>query len=163
MKLLLALLVVGLLGGVGYLLVGWEGGSGDLVGPAQVVDADTLTVAGTRIRLSGVDAPEASQTCEREGADWACGREATAALRAFLAARQVRCIPEDTDRFGRVVARCEAGGEDIGAWLVREGWAVAYTRFTWRYVPQEWLAWWEGRGLWAGRFVAPEEWRRGER
>jgi endonuclease YncB( thermonuclease family) len=143
----------------------WDGplATPAISGPAQVVDGDTLTVAGERIRLFGVDAPEARQMCERDGQPWRCGAEAGVALRAFLSGKPVRCTPMDRDRYGRVVARCVAAGQDVGAWLVSEGMAVAYTEFSWRYVPQELAARRHGRGLWAGRFVTPAEYRRGAR
>jgi endonuclease YncB( thermonuclease family) len=143
----------------------WDGplATPAISGPAQVVDGDTLTVAGQRIRLFGVDAPEARQMCEREGQPWRCGVEAGDALRGFLAGKPVSCTPLDRDRFGRVVARCAVAGQDVGAWLVSEGMAVAYTDFSWRYVPQELSARWNRRGLWAGRFVTPAEYRRGAR
>jgi endonuclease YncB( thermonuclease family) len=140
-----------------------ERGEAEISGPATVVDGDTLTVAGNRIRLHGVDAPEASQVCTRDGLPWRCGADATEALRKFLRGRQVACTPIDRDRFGRIVARCRAGGEDLGAWLVREGLAVAYTDFSWRYVPEELRARWAGRGLWAGSFQTPADYRRGTR
>jgi endonuclease YncB( thermonuclease family) len=136
-----------------------EGSGAEIAGPATVVDADTLTVAGQRIRLHGVDAPEASQLCTREGLPWRCGADATAALRAFLRGRPVACTPVERDRYGRVVARCRAGGEDLGAWLVREGLAVAYTDFSWRYLPEELRARWHGRGLWGGSFERPADYR----
>lgn len=162
-----ALLVLGALGGVfGYLGgCAWGGplAARAIDGSAQVVDGDTLTVAGERIRLFGVDAPEARQMCERDGQPWRCGAAAGEALRSFLAGKPVSCTPLDRDRYGRVVARCLAAGQDVGAWLVSEGMAVAYTDFSWRYVPQELSARWHGRGLWAGRFVAPAEYRRGMR
>ena len=143
----------------------WDGplATPAISGPAQVVDGDTLTVAGERIRLFGVDAPEARQMCERDGQPWRCGAEAGDALRGFLAGKPVSCTPLDRDRFGRVVACCAAAGQDVGAWLVSEGMAVAYTDFSWRYVPQELSARWNRRGLWAGEFVTPAEYRRGAR
>lgn len=135
----------------------------EIAGPATVVDGDTLTVAGSRIRLHGVDAPEASQVCTRDGLPWRCGADVTEALRQFLRGKQVACTPIERDRFRRIVARCRAGGEDIGAWLVREGLAVAYTDFSWRYLPHEWQARWEGRGLWGGSFETPAAYRRSAR
>lgn len=156
---LLLLLALGA-AGLGYLGLSVGDGRADIAGPAQVVDGDTLTVAGQRIRLEGVDAPEAGQMCERDGAPWACGRDVTLALRLRLQGRGVRCAVSGRDRYDRAIARCRIGEEDVGAWLVREGLAVAYTRFTWRYLPQEVAARWDGRGLWAGRFDTPEEWRR---
>ena len=164
MKRKLVLVLGGLLALAGAAGLGlpW-GGEAEIAGPAHVVDGDTLTVAGQRIRLHGVDAPESSQICERDGQPWRCGAEVTEALRRKVAGQAVACTPLDRDRFGRVVARCAAGGEDLGGWLVGEGFAVAYTDFSWRYVPQELRARWEGRGLWSGRFVTPSEYRRGER
>jgi endonuclease YncB( thermonuclease family) len=134
-------------------------GRPDLSGPATVVDGDTIALAGERIRLQGVDAPESGQTCRRNGVAWACGRDSTLALRARLDGRMVGCVSQGRDRYGRVLATCRVDGEDIGAWLVREGLAVAYARYSWRYLPQQAQAWWEGRGLWAGSFEAPEDWR----
>jgi endonuclease YncB( thermonuclease family) len=159
----LLLLALAVLAAALGLLAPWWGGTSTIAGPARVVDGDTLEVAGERIRLHGVDAPEARQMCERDGLPWRCGADAAEALRAFLAGRPVACTPLDRDRFGRSVSRCEAGGQDVGAWLVSEGMAVAYTDYSWRYVPQELSARWHGRGLWGGRFVTPAEYRRGER
>jgi endonuclease YncB( thermonuclease family) len=135
-------------------------GGRELHGRATVVDGDTLVVAGERIRLDALDAPEAAQTCERDGFAWACGRDVTQALRRRLAGQDVACIGQSRDRYGRLLARCRLDEQDIGAWLVREGLAVAYTRYSWRYLPQQLEARWHGRGLWAGRFDMPEEWRR---
>jgi endonuclease YncB( thermonuclease family) len=144
-------------------LLPWPAGA-DLSGPAAVVDGDTLQVEGERVRLMGVDAPESRQSCERDRATWPCGAEATAALRRFLQGREVRCtLEEERDRYGRALGRCRAGEEDIGAWLVRRGLAVAYTDYSYRYLPQELLARWEGQGLWAGSFERPAEWRRRNR
>jgi endonuclease YncB( thermonuclease family) len=129
-------------------------------GAASVIDGDTIEIRRQRIRLHGIDAPETNQVCEREGRPWRCGVEATAALRARLRGQMLVCQEIDRDRYGRVVARCRAGGESINAWMVREGWATAYLRYGFAYLPEQIEAWWHRRGLWAGSFEAPEEHRR---
>uniref|UniRef100_UPI0022EAB59B thermonuclease family protein n=1 Tax=Falsiroseomonas oryzae TaxID=2766473 RepID=UPI0022EAB59B len=160
----LLVLVVGAAAAVlGWGLFGEGSGAPALVGRPEVVDADTLAIGSARVRLAGLDAPEAAQTCARGGVAWACGQDATLALRRFLQAETVRCVPEGRDRFDRILARCWAGDADIGAWLVREGLAVAYTRYSWRYLPEQAEAWWHGRGLWGGSFDSPEDWRRNHR
>jgi len=131
-----------------------------ILGPARVVDGDTLVVAGQTIRLDGIDAPEGQQRCQLQGRDWACGQQAARELASFLASRPVQCRFNGRDRYDRILAHCEVGGQDIGAWLVRQGWAVAYTRYSQRYVPEEAEARRLRTGLWAGRFQQPEDWRR---
>lgn len=131
-----------------------------LQGWARVVDGDTIEIAGRRVRLHGIDAPERDQACERDGQPYACGTEATRALGAILAGRIVRCTGRDHDRYGRIVAVCWAGGADVGEAMVRNGWAVAFRRYSHDYVAAEAAARREKRGLWAGRFATPEDWRR---
>lgn len=159
-SLLLGLLVALASGAAWWLLDAMEAGGPALQGRATVVDADTLVVAGQRIRIAGIDAPEARQTCTRDGEPWQCGAAATLALRRFLEGQAVTCTGQERDRFDRVLARCLAGTEDVGGWLVRQGWALAYTRYSYRYLPQQALAWWDGNGLWSSSFDTPEEWRR---
>jgi endonuclease YncB( thermonuclease family) len=162
----LLLLLVGLLsaGGFALVLLDSSAPATEVAGPAQVADADTIAVAGRIIRLHGVDAAELRQTCRRQDSSaWPCGQMAAAALALRLGGETVRCRLLGTDRFHRALGRCWAGGDEINAWLVREGWAVAYTRYSWRYLPQQAMAWWEGRGLWQGSFDTPEEWRRSHR
>jgi endonuclease YncB( thermonuclease family) len=40
-----------------------------LSGPARVIDGDTIELEGERVRLHGIDTPEARQLCEVDGAD----------------------------------------------------------------------------------------------
>lgn len=130
-------------------------------------DADSLVVMGREIRLSGIDAPEWGQPCTRPGPDgkpqaWYPGQQAAAWLKSWLAERPVSCAREAIDRYKRVVATCYVGGEDIGARLVAEGWALAYTRYSPRYVPLEEEARAARRGLHAGTCpAAPEAYRHG--
>ena len=135
----------------------------DLSGSARVVDGDTLDLGGTRVRLHGVDAPEGGQICFTDGRGWPCGRHATRALAGLLDGRVVACVERDLDRYGRVVAVCQRDGLDINGWLVTEGWAVAYRRYSRQYVEQESQARGARRGIWGGEFAMPWDWRRGKR
>lgn len=128
-------------------------------GPARVIDGDTIDVGGMRIRLWGIDAPESKQMCERQGAAYACGHEATAHLRALVAGAAVACEPRVKDRYGRTVAICRVGLVDVGAAMVRDGWALAFVRYSVDYVAQEQEARLAGRGMWAGIFTFPWQWR----
>ena len=118
-------------------------------------------MAGQRIRLHGIDAPEKAQTCRIEGAPWACGIAAWGELVQLVAGKNVTCEVRDVDRYGRSVAVCAADGEDINAALVAQGWALAYRQFSDDYVTQEGEAREAGLGMWRGWFVDPWDWRRG--
>ncbi len=109
----------------------------DISGPARVVDGDTLIVAGERIRLHGIDAPEKDQTCSIDGRAWACGIAAWGELVQITAGKEVTCEPRDTDRYGRIVAACSVNGTDLGDWLVSNGWAVAYYLYSYEYTRAE--------------------------
>ena len=126
-----------------------------ITGTARVIDGDSLVVAGSEIRLYGIDAPEYRQTCTRAGLPWACGREAANALRTMVAGREIACRPREQDRFGRTIAVCFAGALDLGAAMVTGGLAVAYGA----YAADEREARAARRGLWASSFEKPAEWR----
>ena len=109
----------------------------DVSGWVQVIDGDTIEVAGTRIRLFGIDAPERGQGCQDEGELWACGGLARLRLEDRISGHTVVCEERDQDRYGRIVAVCRADGEDLNAWMVSQGWALAYHRYSQAYVDEE--------------------------
>jgi len=138
----------------------------DLYGVPRVVDGDTLVIDGKRIRVHGIDAPESNQTCQSVAGLWNCGADATQALKHLIKGQTVRCLSQDIDRYGRIVAKCFAhgsGGDDVGERMVREGWALSYRQYSRDYVDEERLAQAERQGVWRGRFVKPWDWRRGKR
>lgn len=126
----------------------------------RVTDADTFYVGGTEIRLDGIDAPDPDQICTRAGEKYKCGEEAQAALLRIVAGRVLTCQQVGEDLFKRAVVRCQVGNFDLGAELVRQGWAVAFKKFSKRYVAQENEARKAKRGLWEGKFDRPRDWRR---
>lgn len=147
----------------GHLPLPHRTGAPALAGHPRVVDGDTLVLDGTRIRLFGIDAPESAQTCERDGANYACGQEAKRYLETLIANRPVACQTKDRDRYGRDVAICTAADTDLNAAMVSAGWAVAYRQYSALYVPNEDDAQRRHAGLWSGRFEIPSDWRRQQR
>jgi endonuclease YncB( thermonuclease family) len=135
---------------------------GTIAGSAQVIDGDTLDVDGTRVRLFGIDAPESKQSCQAaSGDDYRCGSASTQALRDLVGGHEVACRVVDRDRYQRWVSRCAVDGADIGDVMVRKGFAVDYARYSHgAYAEAEREAHAGKRGLWAGTFEMPDQWRR---
>ena len=100
---------------------------------------------------------------DANGQSYRCGQKAALVLDARIGEGVVTCERKDTDRYGRVVALCRVYGEDLGAWMVGLGWALAYRAYSTRYVPAEELARSRNLGMWAGRFRPPSEWRKEHR
>jgi len=131
-----------------------------LSGRATVIDGDTIDIAGERVRLHGIDAPELGQTFWCKGREFDCGAMAMAALEALIADIELRCEPIERDCYGRLVAKCfSRSGVDVCRRLVASGWALAFRRYSLDYVPDEIKAKEAFRGLWRGTFDKPWEWR----
>jgi endonuclease YncB( thermonuclease family) len=128
----------------------------ELTGSARPIDGDSLVVGGREVRLKGIDAPEGRQTCLREGATWPCGEAARRELARLIGNQRVVCRSFGEDKHGRVLAVCGVGERNLNAEMVRAGLAVSYPHFG----REEALARAARRGLWAGEFERPRDWRR---
>lgn len=131
----------------------------------HVIDGDSLTVrqgdGPVTIRLTGIDAAEYRQDCARRDASrWPCGRDARTALEKLAGRAPLHCELAAKDRYDRTLATCRTrpspDGIDLGAEMVRLGWAVATSD---DYLPEEAEAEAQRRGIWQGDFVRPAAWR----
>lgn len=125
-----------------------------------ISDGDTLKLNGVTYRLWGIDAPETKQDCP-DG--WPAGRLAATHLQSLISGRSVTCERKDTDRYGRTVAICRAGGEDLGAMMVRQGYAWAFLRYSTDYADQEALAKRDGLGVHRHDCLPAWDWRAAQR
>jgi endonuclease YncB( thermonuclease family) len=124
------------------LVVNGTAAAADVSGRARVVDGDSLVVAGERVRLHAIDAPELREPL---------GGRARLEMERIVGRRPVTCEPRGHDRYGNTVATCRQGRTDIAAEIVRRGWARAWRRYGRDYVGEEEAAKAAGRGMWAPR------------
>jgi endonuclease YncB( thermonuclease family) len=144
-----------------------ETGTGaTIAGTARVTDGDSLEIGNVRVRLFGIDAPEFRQLCkDASGRDYTCGVAARETLSGFIDGRQVACTPAEGPSYDRVVAVCRVDGAgqdkvDLSEAMVRAGRAIELKAHSkGRYAAAERSARDAGRGLWAGTFERPSQWR----
>jgi endonuclease YncB( thermonuclease family) len=132
-------------------------------GVPEIGDADTVTIAGEKVRLLDMDAPESDQLClDHKGEFWECGIAAREALKKETLGKKWECETTRFDRNKRWLSSCTVGGKNISAWMVSEGWAMSPTHkgYSHRFDAEEQRAREAKAGLWAGAFVAPWDWRR---
>ena len=123
----------------------------------EVIDAGTLEVGGWRLRLYGIDAPAAGATCKAGGAYWTCGRDAAFALAYATAEHWLSCEAKGYGADGTMVAACTVGPYDLGAIMVRQGWALAALHASPGYAAEEAAAREAQAGMWRGGFVPPRK------
>ncbi|MBZ6076458.1 thermonuclease family protein [Microvirga puerhi] len=143
-----------LLAGIAHLFL--ERSERVISGHAFAIDGDTIRIGNSKIRLKGIDAPELTQSCIREGRPVLCGEKARDTLLSMILNQNVECRVSGRDRYQRALARCYVNGEDIGARMVEKGCAVAYGD----YRLLEAKARLQSLGLWGTEFQRPQQWRR---
>ena len=140
------------------LALAWPSYAGQAV---RVIDGDGIELDGVSIRLWGVDAVEKRQSCTRNGASYPCGQDARTALQQLVEGKTIICDDRGKDRYRRTVARCVAGGVDLGGEMVRLGWALDFKRYSkGHYAALQAEAKAARRGLWDGTFELPKAWRK---
>lgn len=133
---------------------------------ARVVDGDTIQL---NVRFQGVDTPETHpemQQCkDAEGKFYDCGAEATKALRKLIGEKKVRCVLEpEVDKYWRAIGYCYLpDGTDLNRWMVQQGHGLAHRKYSTKYVADEEKAREEKRGIHAGEYIPPWEWRKDKR
>jgi len=125
-----------------------------------IVDGDTIDLKGTRIRLHGIDAPEAGQKCKRaRRGTWKCGKAALDRL-TELSKGGISCFITGSDQHARYLAVCrQPDGTDINQLMVVEGYAWAFKRYSQDYVAAEDQAKARGLGVWQAQTVTAWDYR----
>lgn len=132
--------------------------AGDITGRASVIDGDTIEINGVRLRFEGIDAPESRQICENAaGKGYRCGQASAKALDAFLAKSRPTTCTATGSSYDRVVGYCvRADGADVNTWMVRNGHAIDWRKYSGgRYATEQAAAQAEHAGIWAGAFDPP--------
>lgn len=121
-------------------------------GLSRVIDGDTINIGNYKMRLQGIDAPELKQQCTYLQANWDCGVAAKNNLISKINDRLVSCESKTKDMYNRYIATCYINGENLNAWMVLNGFAVAYTDYSKQYANAETQARMEGKGIWSSEF-----------
>tara|TARA_Y100001935_G_C17090478_1_gene400901 strand:+ start:201 stop:692 length:492 start_codon:yes stop_codon:yes gene_type:complete len=144
----------------------------EIIGIPRIVDGDTVHIKEYKIRLEGIDAPEIRQKCKKEKLkissiigftfykDYNCGEVSKENLEAKVDRSIIKCISSSKDRYERYLAKCFKNKINLNRWMVRNGHAVAYRRYSKEYVIDEEFAKENKLGLWRGKFLHPEKWRK---
>ena len=132
--------------------------AGAILGTGQVIDGDTLIVAGQTIRLYGIDAPELAQNCLHATGEWDCGRRSALWLQQYISTNAIACQSKGADG-DLVVAVCTMGDVDVAGAMVKNGWALAYKPVTKMYAITEGNARRNRLGLWDSQFSMPWDYR----
>ena len=126
----------------------------------QVIDGDTIHIGKLKYRLFGIDAPEIKQICEKDNTKIQCGVIAKSVLKNKIADKIPECIVKDKDRYQRLVAECFIGKESLSRFMVREGYAVAYSQYSKDFINDEKYAKENKLGIWSMNFQVPSEYRK---
>ena len=125
-----------------------------------VIDGDTIRLGDVKIRFSGIDAPEINQTCVASEGKIACGKISRDLLIEKVTNNKISCTDEGKDFYGRVLGECFVNGESLSSYLVREGFAFAYRKYSNKYIEDEEYAKFNKLGMWSMEFQYPWDYRK---
>ena len=126
----------------------------------KIIDGDTIHLNGEKIRFSGIDTPELKQTCKKNFEIINCGIEAKKFLINKIGKNKVKCINEGKDQYKRILAECFINNLSLSSFLVRQGYAFAYRKYSKKFVEDEDYARLNRFGMWSMDFEYPWDYRK---
>ena len=126
----------------------------------KIIDGDTIILNGEKIRFSGIDTPELKQTCMQDDQEVGCGMTAKKLLVEKIGNAIPKCIREGKDVYKRTLAECFVNGESLSKFLVQNGYAFAYRKYSTKFIKDEEFAKANKLGMWAMTFQYPWDFRK---
>ena len=126
----------------------------------KVIDGDTIYLNGEKIRFSGIDTPEIKQTCVKNNEIIKCGILARELLIKIIANNKINCIREGKDQYKRTLAECFVNDLSLSSYLVKNGYAFAYRKYSKKFIADEDFAKLNKLGMWSMKFEYPWDWRK---
>ena len=126
----------------------------------KIIDGDTINLNNEKIRFTGIDTPELKQTCNRNNEIIYCGIQARQLLIDKIGKNKVNCIREGKDQYKRILAECFVNEVSLSKFLVREGYAFAYRKYSKKFIEDENFAKNNNMGMWSMKFEYPWDWRK---
>ena len=126
----------------------------------KIIDGDTIHLNGEKIRFTGIDTPELKQTCNKNNEIILCGIQARKLLIEKIGKNKVQCIREGKDQYKRTLAECFVNDISLSRFLVREGYAFAYRKYSTKFVKDEDYAKANNLGMWSMKFEYPWDYRK---
>ncbi len=126
----------------------------------KIIDGDTIHLNGEKIRFSGIDTPEIKQTCTKNSEIIKCGILAKELLIKIIANNKINCVREGKDRYKRTLAECFVNDLSLSRYLVKNGYAFAYRKYSKKFIVDEDFARLNKLGIWSMKFEYPWDWRK---
>ena len=126
----------------------------------KVIDGDTIHLNEKKIRFSGIDTPEIKQVCNKNNEVIKCGIQAKELLINRIGNNKVKCVEEGIDKYKRILAECFVNNQSLSKYLVREGFAFAYRKYSTKFIEDEDYAKKHNKGMWSMTFEYPWDYRR---
>lgn len=138
----------------------------EIAGIARIVDGDSIVINKNRIRLNGIDAPEAKQKClDKNDEQYYCGTVSTQFLKDFINNEIVNCFYSKKDIYDRFLATCYVKNIEINEEMLKSGMAIIYDHSlaSNRYLDAETSARNNKLGIWQGTFQRPKDFRKSKK
>ena len=126
----------------------------------KIIDGDTIHLNGEKIRFSGIDTPEIKQTCKKNNEVIECGIQAKEFLAKIIENNEINCIREGKDQYKRILAECFVNNLSLSSYLVKNGYAFAYRKYSNKFIADEDFARSNNLGMWSMNFEYPWDWRK---